>query len=63
MKSFKQSFETFCKKNSMKKNSEQLDLVEKFDEFHAIIKDDKTLLKKIFSKSSQKLGYLELSKR
>ena len=57
MKSFKQSFESFCKKNSMKKNSEQLDLVEKFDEFHAIIKDDKTLLKKFFSKSSQKLGY------
>ena len=57
MKSFKQSFESFCKKNSIKKNSEQLDLVEKFDEFHAIIKDDKTLLKKIFSKAPQKLGY------
>ena len=57
MKSFKQSFESFCKKNSIKKNSEQLDLVEKFDEFNAIIKDDKTLLKKIFSKTPQKLGY------
>ncbi len=57
MKSFKQSFESFCKKNSIKKNSEQLDLVEKFDEFHAIINDDKTILKKIFSKSPQKLGY------
>ena len=57
MKSFKQSFESFCKKNNIKKNSEQLDLVEKFDEFDAIIKDDKTLLKKIFSKAPQKLGY------
>ena len=57
MKSFKHSFESFCKKNSIKKNSEQLDLVEKFDEFDAIIKDDKTLLKKIFSKAPQKLGY------
>ncbi len=57
MKSFKQSFETFCKKNNIKKNSEQLDLVDKFDEFDAIIKDDKTLLKKIFSKAPQKLGY------
>ena len=57
MKSFKQSFETFCKKNSIKKNSEQLDLVEKFEEFNAIIKDDKTILNKIFSKAPQKLGY------
>ena len=57
MKSFKQSFESFCKKNSIKKNNEQLDLVEKFDEFYAIIKNDTTLLKKIFSKAPQKLGY------
>ena len=36
MKSFKQAFEK--KKNSIKKNNEQLDLVEKFEEFDAIIK-------------------------
>ena len=57
MKSFKHSFDNFCKKNSIKKNNEQLDLVEKFDEFHAIILNDTTLLKKIFSKAPQKLGY------
>ena len=38
MKSFKQAFESFCKKNSIKKNNEQLDLVGKFEEFDAIIK-------------------------
>ena len=57
MKSFKQAFESFCKKNSIKKNNEQLDLVEKFEEFDAIIKQDKTLLKKLFSKAPPQLGY------
>jgi cell division protein ZapE len=57
MKSFKQAFESFCKKNSIKKNNEQLDLVEKFEEFDAIIKQDKTLLKKLFSKAPAQLGY------
>ena len=57
MKSFKQAFESFCKKNSIKKNNEQLDLVEKFEEFDAIIKQDKTLLKKLFSKAPVQLGY------
>ena len=57
MKSFKQAFESFCKKNSIKKNSEQLDLVEKFEEFNALIQNDKTLIKKLFSKSPDKLGY------
>ena len=54
MKSFKQAFESFCKKNSIKKNSEQLDLVEKFEEFNALIQNDKTLIKKLFSKSPDK---------
>ncbi len=58
MKSFNQSFESFCKKNNIKKNSEQLDLVEKFDEFYAIIKDDKTLLKKNLFKSASKIRLL-----
>ena len=57
MKSFKQAFESFCKKNSIKKNNEQLDLVEKFEEFDAIIKQDKTLIKKLFSKTPVQLGY------
>ncbi len=57
MKSFKQFFSSFCNKNSIKKNSEQLDLVEKLDEFQAILSDDKTLLKKLFSKSPDKFGY------
>ena len=47
MKSFKQFFSSFCNKNSIKKNSEQLDLVEKLDEFQAVLSDDKTLLKKL----------------
>ena len=57
MKSFKQAFESFCKKNSIKKNSEQLDLVEKFEEFNALIQNDKTLIKKLFTKAPDKLGY------
>ena len=52
MKSFKQAFESFCKKNSIKKNNEQLDLVEKFEEFDAIIKQDKFIVKKIIFKST-----------
>jgi len=57
MKSFKDTFDSFCKKNNIKKNEEQLNLVEKFDEFNAIINQDKTLLKKIFSKAPTQLGY------
>ncbi len=57
MSSFKQAFDGFCKKNSIKKNNEQLDLVEKFEEFNAIIKEDKNLLNKLFSKPSPHLGY------
>ena len=57
MKSFKDTFDSFCKKNNIKKNEEQLNLVEKFDEFNAIINKDKTLLKKIFSKAPTQLGY------
>ena len=57
MKSFKQAFESFCKKNSVKKNNEQLDLVEKFEEFDAIIKQDKNTVKKIIFKAPAQLGY------
>jgi len=57
MKSFKQTFDSFCKKNNIKKNSEQLDLVEKFDDFHAIISEDTSLVRKIFSKKPSQLGY------
>ena len=56
MKSFKQAFESFLQKQHQK-NNEQLDLVEKFEEFDAIIKQDKTLLKKLFSKTPAQLGY------
>ena len=52
MKSCKQTFDSFCKKNNIKKNSEQLDLVEKFDDFHAIISEDASLIGKIFSKNN-----------
>ena len=57
MKSFKQFFDSFCKKNNIKKNSEQLDLVEKFDDFHAIISEEASLIGKIFSKKPAQLGY------
>ena len=57
MKSFKQIFDSFCKKNNIKKNSEQLDLVEKFDDFHAIISEEASLIGKIFSKKPAQLGY------
>ena len=48
MKSFKQSFEIFCKKNSIKKNNEQLDLVEKFDEFMQLLKIQDTFKENFF---------------
>jgi len=57
MKSFKTYFDSYCKKNSIKKNNEQLDLVEKFEEFYSALKTDKSLLSKFFGKSPEKLGY------
>tara|TARA_B100001027_G_scaffold214325_1_gene186358 strand:- start:1504 stop:2565 length:1062 start_codon:yes stop_codon:yes gene_type:complete len=57
MKSFKLAFENFCKKNSIKKNTEQLDLAEKLDEFFANIMEDNTILKKLFSKNPAQFGY------
>ena len=49
-------FLNHCKKNNLEVNSNQIDLIEKLNEFY-YLNFDKSLLKKIFSKKKSKLGF------
>ncbi|MDC0975215.1 cell division protein ZapE [Candidatus Pelagibacter sp.] len=49
-------FINYCKKNNLEINPNQLDLIEKLNQFY-ILNFNKSFLKKIFSKNNSKLGF------
>ncbi|MDC0961515.1 cell division protein ZapE, partial [Candidatus Pelagibacter sp.] len=49
-------FINYCKKNNLERNSNQLDLIEKLNQFYNL-NFNKSFLKKIFSKNNSKLGF------
>ena len=49
-------FINYCKKNNLERNPNQLDLIEKLNEFYNL-NFNKSFLKKIFSKNNSKLGF------
>jgi len=49
-------FINYCKKNNLEINSNQLDLIEKLNQFYNL-NFNKSFLKKIFSKNNSKLGF------
>jgi len=49
-------FINYCKKNNLERNPNQLDLIEKLNQFYNL-NFNKSFLKKIFSKNNSKLGF------
>ncbi len=57
MVTFKKNFEKFFQTENLRQNPEQTDLIEKLDEFYVKLKDETSLVKKIFSKKNKDRGY------